>query len=364
MKIGILTFHRAENFGAVLQVYALQRFLQEKGHEVQVIDYRNRHIEAMYHIFNPYVLFLRKNIFKSLIAYLSRFRNVGGRKQCKRKYEHFRNEYLKISGRCKNVVDVADLYDCIIAGSDQIWNLHLTGGLDSNYFLAYKKGEGKKKIAYAASSETDPKGLISCHRDEIGRCLDDFDFLSVREESLRDELSACTENEIKVCLDPTFLLKADDYKRMAGSGGYGRYVLVYHMTPIPEGAALAERIAADNGLDIVEIHMGYGGTCDRRHKFNLGPFEILGYIVHADTVITSSFHGLALSLIMKKNVWVIDKGNNTRQRNLLSLLHLDDRFLRSIDGFKDEDIDYSVAGELLERHIAESADFICNALDD
>ena len=177
MKIGILTFHRAENFGAVLQVYALQRFLQEKGHEVQVIDYRNRHIEAMYHIFNPYVLFLRKNIFKSLIAYLSRFRNVGGRKQCKRKYEHFRNEYLKISGRCKNVADVADFYDCIIAGSDQIWNLHLTGGLDPNYFLAYKKGEGKKKIAYAASSETDPKGLISCHSDEIGGCLDDFDFL-------------------------------------------------------------------------------------------------------------------------------------------------------------------------------------------
>ena len=55
MKVGILTFHRAHNFGAMLQCYALQEYLTKKGLNVEVIDYRQPYIETLY---SKYSLFL------------------------------------------------------------------------------------------------------------------------------------------------------------------------------------------------------------------------------------------------------------------------------------------------------------------
>ena len=52
MKVGILTFHRAHNYGAVLQCYALQETLKRMGHDVQVIDYAQPWIEEFYKLFS------------------------------------------------------------------------------------------------------------------------------------------------------------------------------------------------------------------------------------------------------------------------------------------------------------------------
>lgn len=79
MKIGILTFHQAENFGAILQTYALQTYLQKQGYSVEVIDYRCKSIEVHYQILNPSVLFIRKNVFISFQEYVERFRNLRDR---------------------------------------------------------------------------------------------------------------------------------------------------------------------------------------------------------------------------------------------------------------------------------------------
>ena len=363
MKVGILTFHRAENFGAMLQVFALQQYLRKLKHDVDIIDYRNKTIESMYHIYNPYILVTRKNVFKSVEIYLSRFKNIQDRKVCKVKYSEFRSKYLNISAKCNTIDAVKKNYDCIIVGSDQVWNLHLTGGLDKNYFLDYVKEPGMKKISYAASSELDPYELLSIYGDELSRMLDDFDRLSVREEFLKENLSNYTKNEIKVCFDPTFLLTVHDYKGLSSQLMDEKYILVYHMTPIPEGVVLADRIACVNNWKVVEIHMGYGyNNGGERHKVNLGPLEILSYISNAKEVITSSFHGLALSLIMQKNVWVIDKGNNLRQRNLLNSLNLNDRMVSSINDFNYKTIDYVCVNSLLEKQINESKEFIHNAL--
>ena len=364
MKVGILTFHRAENFGAVLQAYGLQQFLCNNGCEVEIIDYRNKVMESMYHIYNPYILITRKNIFKTLAQYIARFKYIEERKICKMKYEDFREQFLLVTNNCyKNLDDAAKRFDCIIAGSDQIWNLHLTGGLDTNYFLGYNKTVNVRKVSYAASSENDPKNLFARHRHRLNDLLDDFDFISVREEFLKDELQNYTSNKIEVCLDPTFLLCANDYKQLTKRQITEKYVLVYHMTPIPEAVTMAEQLANKAGWEIIEIHMGYGfNKSDRRHKTNLGPLEILSYIVHAESVFTSSFHGLALSIIFKKDVWVIDKGNNLRQRYLLHSLKLDNRLLATSQDFKEEKIDYNAVTEILNMQIEKSKNFILNAV--
>lgn len=364
MRIGILTFHRAENFGAVLQAYALQTFLRNNGYEALIIDYRNHNIEAMYDIFNPRVLFTRKNIFVSLRLYLSKFKNVCDRKTCKSKYRKFRNDFFYQTRKINSLQSLIKDFDCVIVGSDQVWNLHLTGGLDKNFFLGFtKKNTGIKKIAYAASAEIDPCNLLSRHKDRIEYLLNDFDYLSVREEFLRDEIKKYTNKKIEICLDPTFLLEKKYYEKMIQNPLDENYILVYHMTPIPTGSVLAANIAALKGAKVIEIHVGHGSVKgDECHKVNLGPLEILNYIVGAREVVTSSFHGLALSLIMKKNVWVIDKGNNLRQRNLLISLNLNNHLLASIDDYDGDEIDYIVVDNILKKRIQDSKDFIYNAV--
>lgn len=349
-KVGILTFHRAENFGAVLQAFALQTFLQRRGCDVRIIDYRNSAVEMMYHIFNPAVLLSRKNIVKSLALYLSRLRNVSVRRACKEKFSRFRSENFRLTPQCHDIAEVAGDFDSIIAGSDQIWNLHLTGGLDRNYFLDYKKRPGARKIAYAASSEVDPKNLMSSRKDVLSRLLDDFDAISVREEFLREEISQYTGNAVSICADPTFLLDEIEYGQIARRPAEKNYILIYHMTPIPEAGTLAEKLMGADTGPVIEIHAGCAGNRDdERHKYSLGPLEILGYIMYADAVITTSFHGLALALICRKNVWVVNRGSNLRQRNLLHALGLDGRMLNSVDEFEDSEIDYgTVSGKLSE----------------
>lgn len=363
MRIGILTFQRAENFGAVLQAFALQTFLENKGCDVSIIDYRNKSIEAMYDIYNPRILITRKNLFVSLHLYIQRFKNIQDRKICKNKYEEFRNNFFHLTKNTHLIKDLANEFDCIIAGSDQIWNLHLTGGFDKNYFLDFVKKSSMKKISYAVSAEKDPCNLLLHHKKEVTKLLNDFDYLSVREDFLKKELEKYTEKEIKICLDPTFLLDSSLYKKIASQHLDFKYILVYHMTPIPLGTMLAEKIAANKGWKIIEIHIGYGqGTSDERHKINLGPLEILNYIMEAQEVITSSFHGLALSLISKKNVWVINKGNNLRQRNLLLLLGIEERLLTDLTDYKDHQINYGEVKKKLDVQINYSKEFIHNAI--
>ena len=364
MKVGILTFHRAENFGATLQAYALLQFLLYEGHEAKLIDYRCPAIDINYDIWNPRVLISRKNIFATLKVYIKRFFNLRDRKIRKEKYRTFWSKYYVTTKMFSQIN--SDLgFDAYITGSDQVWNLHLTGGIDKIFFLSFPMKVGAKKISYAASSENDPKGLLWQSRDKIKFLLSTFDRISVREEFLKKELSRYIDLSIKVCVDPTFLLKACDYQKILTKPSVNKhYVLVYHMTYSNESVWLAERIASKYGLQIIEVFGGYNRkTPASRYKCDLGPSEILGYISDADYVVTTSFHGLALSLILNKEFWIINHDGNYRQKNLLSLLGLEKRLVT--DGlycdFSDK-VDYNEVNTKLNEISFKSKQFLQESL--
>lgn len=366
MKIGILTFHRAENFGATLQAYALQKYLINNGYDARIVDYRCKAIERNYDIYNPRILISRKNVFVSIRLYLERFRNIQERTIKKKHFRDFWSKYLVLTQPVYKVEE--DLgFDAYITGSDQVWNLHLTHGLDKMYFLSFPMKDGAKKISYAASSENDPNGLLWKKRDSVKRMLKSFDAVSVREDFLKDGLARFVPNTISVCLDPTFLLNKSDYVVLSKQPDIReKYVVVYHMTPSKDGAALAERIARKYTYKIIEIFGGYSYNKDKeRYKSNLGPSEILGYISNAEVVITTSFHGLALSVILNKEFWVINHSGNYRQRNLLSLLGLDNRLVISQEQCPvDEQIDFSSVKNVLNEAVQSSKDFLRKALDE
>lgn len=366
MRIGILTFHRAENFGATLQAYALQHYVSQLGYDVRIIDYRCPAIEMAYDIFNPRILFSRKNVAISLNIYLNRFKNIKDRIRKKRNFESFWvSHYQKTSPTTKICEDMG--FDAYIVGSDQVWNLHLTHGLDNMYFLSFPMKSDAKKISYAASSENDPNGLIWKNRDRVYQLLQSFDHISVREDFLKTELARIISSPISVCLDPTFLLNKSDYQALSKRPMIrDKYVLVYHMTPSGDGVALAERIARAHSCKVVEIFGGYSNSKNREQcKSDLGPSEILGYIADAEVVITTSFHGLALSLILNKEFWIMNHSGNYRQRNLLRLLDLDDRLIQKYEDCPiDQSIDYIRVSQALENATQSSKQFLSKALDE
>lgn len=358
--VGILTFHRAENFGAVMQAFALQTVVRKMGYLCGIVDYRSRAIECNYDVFNPSILWSRKNIIKSLHAYFSRFKNINERICKKRGYELFRSKHFDLIAYADAVNQ-----DILITGSDQVWNLHLTGGFDSNYFLSKKAFRGIRKISYAASSDIDPHRLLEKSSSFVSSALNDFVAVSVRESFLKEILEKISKREISVCLDPTLLLDADEYEQISESPAKTRYCLVYHMSKSSETIRLGKSIADHDGLGLVEI---FGGYADKTQKSDIiaapSPTELLGWIMAADSIVTTSFHGIAFSLIFKKNFWVVDAGNNFRQRNILKLLNLEHRMIKkSEDADIAERINYSVVTPVLESLKLDSFNFLKDALN-
>lgn len=337
-KIGILTYHRAENFGAVMQAYALSAYLMSNGHQVEIIDYRCKAVEVHYQIFNPSILLSRKNVFASLCEYINRFSTIKTRYIRKKKFQEFRDKYLMLSNSISSIKSPLN-YDVVIVGSDQVWNFHLNKGAERIYLLDIPCKAQTKKMSYAASSDQNGLNRINC--GYLAQCLATFNQISVREHFIKAQLSAYIQKPISVCLDPTFLLEKDDYLQLAERIDITNYILVYHMAPVHDYLPKIKDIAENSGLKVIEIYGGFYQGNDDNVITDWGPCDVLGLISKASMVFTTSFHGLALSLIMKKNVWVIDKGNNFRQKNLLEIVGIPDRLWTDINSFNYSEIDYS-----------------------
>lgn len=363
MKIGILTFHRADNFGAALQTFALQTFLKEKGYNTFVIDYRCKKIEEVYYILNPIILFNRRNVFKAVQTYVKNLLRYKEMHEKHKKYDFFRHKYLHLTKSYHEIKNVLD-FDAYIAGSDQIWNFALLGGINRYYLLDFPIKKGSLKISFSASSELVAFSLFKNHKDQITKCLNNFDFISVRESFLQQELKKYTNNKVCVTLDPTFLIRKEVYDKILIRPLENKYILIYHMAETNEAFELAKQIAKDSKInDIIQIHASFESPQGVNHRRNLGPLEILGYIKYANSIVTNSFHGAALSIILEKNFWVINTYKSSRLKSLLINAGLGSRYIKTISDYKCQDIDYESVKLSLRPAIEYSKQFLINSLN-
>lgn len=359
-KIGLLTFHRAENFGASLQLLSLYHHLVHSGFDVVVIDYRNTVIEAVYD-YNYFCInirslrFLYRSIRDSLFLLLTRKK----RKIRKQKYLRFLDENLKFTKPIYNEEQIPGDFDFYICGSDQIWNSVLLNKLDPVYFLYFKTKKSSKKISYAASSEIYSFVDYGKKHEILERYLGNIDAISVREKVLALELQKYSQKPIEVVLDPTFLHNKEFYQSLAIKPQVSKYVLVYHLRESLRGRKLAELLSQMYHLKIIEVHAGFiPFLSNDRHKQGLGPLELLGYINNAEYVVTTSFHGLALSIILEKEFYVIDEGGFLRLEDLLNTLKLTDRIVSHLDSFFLSPINYVKVKQELELLQYKSQEFL------
>ena len=315
-RIGILTFHRADNYGAVLQAYALARFLNERGGDrfsAEIIDYKNDAIEERHRI-KP----LRE--YKKITTKAKYFLLNKRRKIDHENYRLFRKYYLPISEveyDKTNASDMGGEYSRIVVGSDQVWNGLLTGD-DRTYFL--ESVECEKKVSYAASVGAEELWFSSL--DKYGELIGKFDAISVRESSLCEGLRERGYDVCRVC-DPTFLFTANDYKRIQAKRNLvsGKYILVYMIAFEKDMFDFAKRLSRDTGLPLVYISAGQLGRRGGKNLYSVAPQDFLKLIVDAEFVVTSSLHGLALSAIYNTEAYYqLSKSDNNFNSRVLTLV--------------------------------------------
>lgn len=362
MKIGILTFHCAHNYGAMLQCYALQEHLLSMGHSVQVINYQPKYLVKPYKIFDierilsKNIFKLVKNIAKELFLLPKRYRRYQA-------FNRFLSKRIRMSMLC-NKDTIRDDFDAYVFGSDQIWNPNITNGVDDMYFGCFPFSKGQKKyVSYAASLGLDT--IDNVWEESFRVNLKNIDHISVREDTTVNLLTSFTDKPIKVVLDPTLLLSKPIWEKLSDNVKRRNYVLVYQVREDPNTIEFAQHIAHQLNTDVIKLVAWV-----KRKKFigenaSASPEDFVSYIKHASCVVTTSFHGTAFSVIFNKPFYCLKLGDgcDNRSSSLLSALNLDDRMVDKCERPTFSAIDYSVPNEKIEQLRNESKSFLSLSLE-
>lgn len=355
MKIGTLTFHRAHNYGGVLQCFALMRFLQLQGYDVEVVDYRCPKIEDAYKIFKAGSL---KEIVSSII-------HLYGNYRAKNNFSRFRNNYLKLSDRVYNEPrDFSNQYDICIMGSDQVWTLRLVGGFNPIYYGDFSPLI--RKIGYAISVAE-----ISRFNDTEQRIMADhlsnFSHFSTREESFCEVLKRISKKEISTVLDPSLLLTKEEYEPIIVQPREKNYVLYYQQEYHPDTKNIIVDVARQTGSKKIVVITGKREKYNYPYKYydisSLSVPQFLGLIKYANVVFTSSFHGTAYSLVFRKDFYFVANNAPDRAKNLLKKCGAVDRLIHSSDLVKFSKVDYSIVEPLINKERENSIGFLIKAIE-
>ena len=279
--VGILTFHRAANYGAVLQCYALQQALDKLKIENEIIDYRCSYIQRHYSPI-PSVSFIhiRRFIYELCEAPI------------KFKVRLQFDKFLKLNLRLSDSVNKSQMksfcrrYNTIITGSDQVWNLAITGE-DTTYFLDFST-KGCQKISYAAS--IGPKEVKEKYIKIMQPFLQLYDIISIREEAAINSIQQMTGRMPRVDTDPTVLMDISEWNYLVTKSKLKlknkKYIFV--------------------GIDM------RGSSVE----------DFLYLIHNAEFVCTNSFHGIMFSIrFHKKFFWAYQSGKNMSNPRFDMLIH-------------------------------------------
>lgn len=365
MKIGILTYHRAHNYGAMLQAYALRTTLRQTKHnEVEFIDYWPLSHQKQYALFKPIIgtniASKCKNLILNLLTLTRRYRRI-------REFEHFEQKYLQLP---KSIVypqdqqTITEQYDCIVVGSDQIWRNHITAhqkiGFDPVYFCQ-TLAHPTPCISYAASM-----GIIDFSKDEeqlLKQYLDSFNTILVRENSLKHIVEQLGRSAT-VVLDPTLLLTKEQWNELLPTKRYckQKYVLYYELLPSSSARLFAKQQAKSMGCKLLIMDAVIRTIPRLGHIAFASPIEFLHAIRDAEYVIATSFHGTAFSIIFEKQFLTIDlKKNADRVKTLLNHLAIEEHYQEQPKAVSM--IDYSFVHKKLAFHREQSLTLLHQAID-
>ena len=360
MKIGILTQHLHDNYGGLLQAFALQKFLTRQGHDVLTVDFLTSHIGGtvnrkmgFWGLEEIGINFIRKYILKRSVEFVVPL-NEAAKANIGQETRRFVAENIRLTQRLSSLDEFKYLdsykFDAYIVGSDQVWRPRYSPGLPA-FFLDFLGEDTKtKRIAYAASFGTDncdeftPEELV-----KYTALCEKFDAIGVREDSA---VELCKNNfcaKAEHVLDPTILLEKDDYidlvnkDKIPESAGN---MMVYVLDRSPEKQRMINQVAVVRGLKpFTVMPEGAKGVFPPVTQWLRG-------FMDAEYVVTDSFHGVAFSIIFNKPFIAI--GNKyrglARFTSILKKFNLEDRLVLTENELTqdkiDKEIDFSKVNEI------------------
>ena len=382
MKIGIITYwHSNDNYGQLLQCYALQRFLITQGHDVFLIRYLPENTTTIVEKIKNFVFSKNKKKYLTLIYevyldFLNRKKNIS------RKFSEFRETCIVSTEKVYRTIQelrlnspVADVYIC---GSDQIWNNPLNDINTAGWYLDFGNA---KKIAYAASFG---RKVVPSEYAMLQKYLTKIDKIGVRESSGKKVCDALGFTESKVVVDPTFLLNASQYEMIMNNRTLSevrtkRYVFMYFLNVKRKKEIFWEQMKfffEQNGLDVEYVNAsGYVKARSILGKIKPLYLSIPEWLMHlkcANCVMTNSFHGVVFSLLFHKPFFVIPLeneylGGNARIVDLLNKLNLDYLIYDKKESFEKQmryDLNWNEIDSKLTKMIEESKLFLQKSIEE
>lgn len=368
MKIGILTLPLHTNIGGILQAYALQKIVNDLGHDVETIDLSPTRSFGRFFLLKRCVLkyiFGKKNLDINIkknteIIFKQRTQNT----------ERFIQKYIK-----RRILDSygqikSKDYDMIIVGSDQIWRPKYCGKIE-NSFLDFAVKWKLKRIAYAVSFGTDKWEYTEKQTKICSNLAKFFDAVSVREDSAVELCRKYLGVESIHVLDPTMLVPKDSYKKLVPSEYLmeNKQTLMYYvLDKTSEKLNICKQISSKLGLEIDDKTIEFeNDNVPIEQRIQIPVEEWISGFVNADFIFTDSFHGCVFSIIFNKPfiVYINEDRGSGRFKSLLKIFDLEYRQLsknNNIDSILSSKIDWNKVNNILKNKKDLSFRFLNNSI--
>ncbi len=366
MKICIITQPLHNNYGGILQAYALQRTLREMGHDVVTDRYGapHRRLSTPKRLFKLASSYFRFYVLRSKRASLAKYQRFPKRHRQALKFaefDRFVDQYFRtidlFKGRCNLRRSEVECFDAFVSGSDQIWRTIYSNV--SVYFLDFTNRYNVKRVSYAASFGKDTIEEYSPR--DIRRCREAaayLDLVSVREQS---GVGLCKEHfgvEAQHVLDPTLLLNSECYDQLLGDISKSAPALMSYILDVTEEKEeIVSQTSSALGLEVRKFSNQTNGSKPSIEQW------IAAYR-DAEFIVTDSFHGTVFSIIYQKPFVAISNAERGASRflSLLSIFGLEHRLISSIEELSDDlihsAIDYHSVNSIKKQWQANSRVFL------
>lgn len=351
--IGILTLQNSNNYGAMYQVYALSKYLENRGYNVFILDYEMTRDNATLSDYLKHPLaFVQKLLYRKDQITSKFSSNKDTTPQIDRKndfidiFKTFRKNCLNITKEEYNYQKLKDncpKADAYICGSDQVWAADFL--FTSPAFLLGFVPTEAKRVSYAASFGKNK--LESYLESTFRKYINQFDSISVREKSAVSIVNNYSKKDVSHVLDPTLLLNKEDYSQIIDYSLVPDtpFIFVYKLNQIKELSdwmnECINKIAQENNLNILAVSTNliypFDETWENLHPT---PGQLLGLIEKSSYTITNSFHGTVFSIILQTKFLSMARDKykdkqNVRMEELVSNLGLDDFYCEPFSDTKE-----------------------------
>ncbi|CRZ34637.1 polysaccharide pyruvyl transferase [Herbinix hemicellulosilytica] len=361
--VGIITYHASKSYGACLQAKATLEIVRKLGFYPELIDYINRKEQKRFktpvNSLGSAAKYIRWKI-KSLILRDSYWaKKAFGYTGLFYQGAVTHTKYTSLDELNKSS------YDILLAGSDQVWNPAITGGIDKAFLLGF--GMAEKRISYASSMGSH---VIAQEEKKIFKeCLERFSAVSVREVHAKNEIKKVIDIPVSIVADPTLLFNRDEWQNFLSvlpdrfKSIKDKYILSFFVGGSTDTYySEVSRIKQKMGLPLYNIQINkYKRKNVDRALAGVNCAELISLIKNASVVVTDSYHGTVFSILFEKDfICLSNKANPVRVRELLNSLGLDER-LDNLECLNDK-IDYDSVSKKLIKIREESIEWLKNAL--